>query len=247
VLRPEQPLEGHLGARIDEDHGDVDIYGFEVTAGTDAVSLRATEVPNIDLAIDVFRAGRPDPIVVIDAMPLGGPEAAPNLPLDPGLYLARVHEVRVAGRYPVENVSDSYSISWAPVTRGPSDEHEWNDGTSQAEVLELSGPSIERTGFIGWDGDIDTFCVASAREPLSVRVSAIESLDLVLESTVDGRTLTTNEHGRGEGESLTIDGAETARRACVRISAGVGAQRGDATSTYTLSIARGAPEPSDAP
>jgi hypothetical protein len=189
--------------------------------------------------VDVFLAGRPDPILVLDAMPLGAPEAVPNLPLEAGLYFARVHEVRVAGRFPIENVSDHYAISWSVVPRGPDDEREWNDGASQAEVLSLEGGAAQRIGFIGWDGDVDTYCLAAVREPLAVELAAIESLDLLLESVVDGRESTANEHGRGEPETLSVPGAEAARRVCLRVSAGVGAQRGDATAPYTLRLTTG--------
>ncbi len=237
LLHAEAPLEGHLGQRIDETHGDVDVYTFEVPEGAESVSLRVSELPNVDLAVDVFAAGRSDPMVVLDTMPLGGPEAAPNLPLEPGLYLARVHEVRVSGRYPVENVSDTYAISWRTTPRGPNDEHEWNDGSSQAEPITLANGAIERRGFIGWSGDVDTFCLAATHDPLRAELGAMERLDLVLESIVEGREATANEHAIGEGETLEIPGAESDRRVCVRVSASPGgAQRGDATSAYTLRL-----------
>jgi serine/threonine-protein kinase len=240
VLHAEVPLEGQIGRRIDESHGDVDVYDFEVPPGADAVALRVSALPNIDLAVDVFLAGRPDPILVLDAMPLGAPEAVPNLPLEPGLYFARVHEVRVAGRFPIENVSDHYSISWSVAPRGPHDELEWNDSTNQAESVTLERGVAERVGFIGWNGDIDTFCVVVGPEPLRAELSAIQSLDLVLESIVDGRESTANEHGRGESEAIVVPASSTERRVCLRVSAGAGSQRGDASAPYTLRLASGA-------
>ena len=237
LLHADAPLESHLGARIDESHGDVDVFGFEVPAGAESIALRVSELPNVDLAVDVFASGRSDPLVVLDSMPLGGPEAAPNLPLEPGLYLARVHEVRVAGRYPIENVSDTYTVSWTVAPRGPDDEREWNDGISQAEVITLpAGGELTRRGFIGWAGDVDTYCLASARDPLRVELGGLERLDLVLESIVEGRETTANEHTSGEGESLDVAGADADRRVCVRVSAAQGAQRGDATEPYVLRL-----------
>ena len=244
VLHSDAPLEAQLGRRIDESHGDVDVFGFEVPPASDAVALHVSALPNIDLAVDVFLAGRSDPILVLDAMPLGAPEAVPNLPLEPGLYFARVHEVRVAGRFPVENVSDQYTISWHVVPRGPNDELEWNDGSNQAEVIVLDAGVATRTGFIGWNGDIDTFCIAAAREPLTAALSPVESLDLVLESVVEGRESTANEHGRGDAETLLVPGSESDRRVCLRVSAGAGVQRGDAGAPYTLRITSGS---TDAP
>jgi len=248
LLRPDAPLEAHIGARIDASHGDVDVFALEVPAGVDTIALRATALPNIDLAIDVFAAGRSDPMVVIDALPLGGSESAPNLPLGPGQYLVRVHEVREGARLPTENVSDSYAISWGPVVRTPQDEQEWNDGANQAELVTLDAVgSGERRGFIGWDGDVDTFCMAAVRQPLTATLSGIPSLDLVLESIVDGRESTVNAGGRGEAETLAIGGADAPRRVCLRVSAAAGAQRGEATTTYTLSVssqATPAPPPS---
>ncbi|MBN8615340.1 MAG: hypothetical protein J0L92_32390, partial [Deltaproteobacteria bacterium] len=237
LLHADAPLEGHLGARIDESHGDVDVFGFEVPAGAGSIAVRVSELPNVDLAVDVFASGRSDPLVVLDSMPLGGPEAAPNLPLEPGLYLARVHEVRVGGRYPIENVSDTYTVSWTVAPRGPDDEREWNDGISQAELVTLpAGGELTRRGFIGWAGDVDTYCLASARDALRVELGGLERLDLVLESIVEGRETTANEHASGEGESLDVAGADADRRVCVRVSAAQGAQRGDATEPYVLRL-----------
>lgn len=240
VLRADAPLQAQIGRRIDEARGDVDVYGFQVPEGAEGVALRVGALPNIDLAVDVFLAGRPDPILVLDAMPLGAPEAAPNLPLGPGLYFARVHEVRVAGHFPTENVSDSYSISWSTMRRGPHDELEWNDSPSQAESVILEGGSAERVGFIGWNGDLDVYCLAPSSDPMTAELAPIPSLDLVLESIVDGRETLVNERGRGEPEILIVPSSRDARRLCFRISAAPGVQRGDATSPYTLRLASGA-------
>lgn len=239
ALAPNVAVEAYLGRRIDPTQGDVDVYAIEVPPGVDAVALRVTEIPNIDLVVELFAVGRSDPIVVLDAMPMGGPEAAPNLPLTAGRYLVRVHERREAGRHPTENVSDAYRISWTPTTRTDVDEREWNDTPAQAETLTLDAAgSAERRGYIGWNGDRDTYCLDDVTHPLAVEVSEVAGLDLVLTSDVDGRETTSNEGGRGEPEATLIAASRLPRRICVRISAAPGAQRADALHPYVLRFER---------
>jgi hypothetical protein len=75
---------------------------------------------------------------------------------------------------------------------------------------------------------------------MTAELAPIPSLDLVLESIVDGRETFVNERGRGEPEILVVPSSRDARRLCFRISAAPGVQRGDATSPYTLRLASGA-------
>ncbi|GAB4110457.1 MAG: hypothetical protein OHK0013_46330 [Sandaracinaceae bacterium] len=231
--------EGYLGRRIDPSHGDVDVWSIEIPAGVEQIHLRASEIPNIDLALDVFVAGHADPLLVVDAMPLGGPEAVPNLPVSAERLFVRVHEVREAGRYPVENVSDPYTVRWSPVPRTAIDEREWNDGLGQAETLALDGAvRVERRGFIGWDGDVDTYCVDAFQGDLGVALSAVPSLDLRITALSGGRETHADEGGRGEPERLTLSVTSPAR-ICLRVAADAGAQRGDASTPYTLVVTRG--------
>jgi serine/threonine-protein kinase len=238
-LPPDADRTAYLGRRIDPAHGDVDVWALEVPEGVTQITLRASGLPNLDLALDFFVAGRSEPLLVVDAMPLGGPEAVPNLPVTRGTHFVRVHEVREAGRYPIENVSDTYTIRWSAVPRGPLDEHEWNDGAGQAEPLALDEAGrAERRGFVGWDGDVDTYCLDAFEGRLLATVSAIPSLDLRLTVLRDGRETEADAAGQGQGEHLELDVTERAR-VCVRVTAGPGAQRSDTSSTYTLVLARG--------
>jgi serine/threonine-protein kinase len=243
ALAPDAPLTAQIGRRLDPTHGDVDVYALEVPTGVEQISVRVSELPNLDLALDVFAQGRSDAIVVVDAMPLGGPEAAPNLPLEPGRYLLRVHEVREAGRHPIENVSDTYTVTWSPAPRAVDDEREWNDGPSQAEPVTLSAEgTARRRGFIGWDRDVDTYCLTDLQRALDVSVSAIASLDLQLTVLDEGRETLFDASPRGEGERATVPAGAGPRRLCVRVAAAPGAQRADAVEAYTLQL-----EPTDAP
>ncbi len=233
-------VRGQLGRRIDRARGDEDVFAFDVPAGVESVSLTVTALPNVDLAVDVFAFGRSEPLVVLDSMPLGGPEEAPNLPLSRGRYLARVHEVRIAGRFPIENVSDSYTIMWRRVARRPDDEREWNDAPSQAEVLELANGAAARSGYIGWGGDVDTFCVDGVSAPLTAELTRIPSLDLAITASFEGRELQRDEAARGEGERLLVPGARAPRRVCFRAQASPSTpQRGDAAARYTLRLREG--------
>ena len=230
-----QPLSAHLGARRDATHGDEDIFSLTVPATateTSSVQLEVEGVPNIDVLVDVFLAGRSDPLITLDSTPRGGPEFAPNLPLAAGRYLVRVRQPEHAGRYPIENVSDAYTIQWSLIEAQAGDEREWNDTLAQAETLALDTPV---RGFIGWGRDVDTYCIATA-DALHATLDPVPTLDLQLTTFIDGVDAVTNQLGHGEGESMDIPLASSARRVCIQVSAAQGLQPGGPSARYTLHV-----------
>lgn len=228
-----RPFSAHLGARRDASHGDEDIFALTVPADATAsrsVQLDVAGIPNIDVLVDVFLAGRSDPLITLDSTPRGGSESAPNLPLAAGRYLVRVRQPDHAGRFPIENVSDAYTVQWSLREADEGDEREWNDTLQQSEPLVLGSP---RRGFIGWGGDVDTYCISTAAA-LNATLDPVATLDLQLTTFIDGIDTLTNAAGHGEGEHVEVPAASAARRVCIQVSAAQGLQQGDASERYTL-------------
>ena len=236
-------FSAYLGARRDSAHGDEDIFAFVVPQGANTVRLEVAGIPNIDMMVDVFLAGRSDPLITLDSMPRGGPENAPNLPLAAGRYLVRVREADNPGHYPIENVSDAYAIQWSVAEAQAGDEREWNDTLQQGERVALGDT---KTGFIGWGGDVDSYCLETA-DAMHIALDAIPGLDLQLTTVIDGIDTLSNVAPRGEGESLDLGVVSAPRRVCIQVSAAQGVQRGDANARYTLHLTAPAPTPEPAP
>ena len=224
-------FSAHLGARRDASHGDEDIFALTIPAeAASSVQLDVGGIPNIDVLVDVYLAGRSDPLITLDSTPRGGPESAPNLPLAAGHYLVRVRQADHVGRYPIENVSDAYTVRWSLRTAEVGDEREWNDTLQQAEPLVLGTP---RRGFIGWGGDVDTYCITTA-DAVTATLDPVATLNLQLTTFIDGIDAMTNAAGRGEGERVEVPSGRAPRRVCLQVSAAHGLQQGDAAERYTL-------------
>lgn len=164
-----EPLRGHLGERIDAEHGDRDFYSFDVGAdakgGPALVSLRVTALPNIPMCTMLYRSGFDEPI---DRFCVGHPGrdlVVPALSLEPGHYLAAVVQDLSpwsgAPAFIYENVSDTYTISVTSAHATPATEIEPNDSASSANAIELGA---QRTATLAWARDEDVFCVADGVE-----------------------------------------------------------------------------------
>ncbi len=229
------PIDGQIGLRLSTTESDADVFRVIGLSPDDHyLRIAAGGLPNLDLAVDVFVVGRPDPLLVIDGAGLGAPERVPALPIDPSArYLVRVREALTAGRYPTENFSDRYSLAVDRVTPGEHEEREPNDGALHGETVSLDVP---RTGYLGWPGDSDTFCLAEGAPSVSVSVSATPILDVVLViiDRVTGAETRVDAAGIGEPETSTI---ETGNPFCVVLSsdASEGA-RSDPDRAYELSL-----------
>jgi hypothetical protein len=216
----------------------VDLYRIENPGGARrVVRIEVTALPNMNTAIDLVKAGMENPVLVADTGGVGEPERVPNFPLTGSVYYLRVREVRVAGVMPTENVSDQYSVSWDFVASRDDDEDEVNDS------LELAGPitpGTARRGYIGWAGDIDTYCLSEDGANLVAELDGVERLDLVLR-VVDRQASSStkiDQGGVGERERSAILPSARRRRTCFEVSANT-LQRGaaaNADSPYRLRV-----------
>jgi hypothetical protein len=160
-----------------------------------------------------------------DSRRLGQGERLPNVPIEPGKYLIRVRERSVKGELPTENVSDEYYVRWRLLDDEGNFEREPNDSLELAEPLELGA---ERRGWIGWRGDVDTYCLSEDAEGVVAQVSALAEVDLVLR-VADQRTDRSGKYdakGAGRGETSKTWRNVEAGKLCVEVSADARDERG---------------------
>jgi serine/threonine-protein kinase len=249
ALVPGHPVTAYLGRRISPAYSDADVYVLRNPGGA-ARYLRfaVTALPNMDLVVDVVRAGTVTPVLRADGSGRGGPEAVSAFPMDGPTYYLRVREYWRAGEPPTENVSDPYTIEWSFVTPGPDDETEVNDSPELSDDLRLGG---SRRGHIGWNDDHDVYCLAEAATNVRASIEGVEGLDLVLESSERSGAVETraDANGLGLGETLPTIADAPAHITCFTVSATTERQgaRANAALMYTLRLERGEPPPPVAP
>ena len=126
---------------------------------------------------------------------------------------------RTRTRYvPTENVSDAYYLRWQLRELDAEFETEQNDSLEQAESLALGE---ERRAWIGWPGDVDTFCLSEDAPNVVAQVSALAGVDLVLR-VVDRRTERSEKRdakGIDRGETSKTWRNAKAGKLCVEVSA----------------------------
>lgn len=213
------PMEAYLGQRLSEDVGDVDLFAIE-HSGADrrAAEIEVTSIPNMDVIVELLAPDRDEPLLVADSRGLGQGERVPNVPLEPGKYLLRVRERPEYGKLPTENVSDPYVIEWALLQADEAFEREPNDSIELAEPLSLGQ---ERRAWIGWPGDVDTFCSHQEDDRVIAQVSALAEVDLVLR-VVDRHTDRSTKHddkGVGRGETSRPRRQAKGGQLCIEVSA----------------------------
>jgi hypothetical protein len=228
-------MEAYLGQRLSEDSGDVDLFEIQhVGPEPRAAEIEVSSIPNMDVTVEVLKAGSDEPMLVGEARGLGQGERLPNVPLEPAKYLIRVSERSVTGSLPTENVSDEYYVRWRLLDDDDLFEREMNDSLEQAEPLPLG---IERRAWIGWPGDVDTFCLADDAAAVVAQASALAEVDLILR-VVDRRTDRSGKYddkGVGRGETSTPWRNVEAQKLCVEVSAktrGEGGRAAQPDDTY---------------
>jgi len=218
-------LQGYLGKRLDPETGDIDVFAIENEGNeTRPVSISVSAIPNMDLVLEVFEREGVEPDFVGDAEGLGKGEHLPNVPLDPGTHFIRVREREDQERLPTENVSDPYYVRWDGSDGAPGFEREDNGSLELAESLPLG---TERRAWIGWAGDVDTFCLADDADAVIAQVSALEGVDVVLR-VVDARSERSakiDDNGVGRGETSKPWRNVEAGALCVEVSAGPRTER----------------------
>ena len=212
-------MQAYLGQRLSEESGDVDLFEIQ-HLGTEprAAELEVSAIPNMDVVLELLGPGQDEPRIVADSQGLGEGELLPNVPIGPGKHLIRVRANRVEGELPVENVSDAYYVQWRLLEEDTAFERELNDSLELAEPLELGA---QRRGWIGWSGDVDTFCMNTDAKNVIAQVSALSQVDLVLR-VVDRRTDRSgkfDENGVGRGETSKSWRNAEAGKLCVEVSA----------------------------
>jgi tRNA A-37 threonylcarbamoyl transferase component Bud32 len=219
-------MKAYLGQRLSEDSGDVDLFEIEhVGSKRRGAEVEVSSIPNIDVILELLGPGREEPLVVADSKGLGQGERLPNVPIDPGKHLIRVRERRADGELPTENVSDKYYVRWRLLDEDEAFERELNDSLERAEPLALG---VERRGWIGWAGDVDTFCLSEDAKHVVAQVSALAEVDLVLR-VVDRRTDRSGKYddkGAGRGETSKSWHNAEAGKLCVEVSADARDERG---------------------
>jgi hypothetical protein len=226
-LPPNTEMRAYLGKRLAEDVGDVDLFAIDHLGGEPAAEIDVSSIPNMDVMVELLRPGEEEPIVVSDSRGLGQGERLPNVPLSSGKFLIRVRERPVDDELPTENVSDSYYIRWKPLSADDAFESELNDSLERAEPLALG---TERRAWIGWPGDVDTFCLSEDADRVLAQVSALAEVDLILR-VVDQRAETSvkvDDKGPGRGETSNAWRNARAGKLCVEISADGSDERGRA-------------------
>jgi serine/threonine-protein kinase len=221
-------MKAYLGRRLSERSGDVDLLELEhVGAHHRATEIEVSSIPNMDVVVELLKPGREEPLFVADSRGLGEGERLPNVPMEPGRHLIRVRERRAKGALPTENVSDAYFVRWKLLTEDEGLERERNDSLELAEPLELG---VERRAWIGWPGDVDTFCLSEATNSVVGQVSALAEVDLVLR-VVDrqtGRSRKYDDKGVGRAETSKPWRNDQPGNLCVEVSANPRGGRGRA-------------------
>ncbi|MCA9605018.1 MAG: serine/threonine protein kinase [Myxococcales bacterium] len=245
-LPPGVEMRGHIGARLDENRSDADIYELRNPGGDRrTVRIDVSAIPNMDLMFELYREGiTTAPLLVADSAGMGQAESVPNFVIDGPTYYLRVRELWESGRLPSENVSDPYTVSWRFVEPEEGDEEEVNDSIELSGSIAMNG-SVR--GFVGWGGDEDVFCLEAEATNVVARVEAVPSLDLVL-SRIDrttGRATEFDEHGLGAGERTDVLERARPGRYCFEVSAHrpkVGAGN-DPDQRYVLHLEHGPEDP----
>ncbi len=240
-LREGAVLSAFIGRREGPQVGDYDIYEIRNPGGDRRFfSFQVTGIPNIDLVVDVVRAGVAQPVLALDSGTIGDAEALPAFPINAPTYYLRVGESPRGRAFPTENVSDQYQISWRFVQPAETDEHEINDSLELAEAIRAGQP---RRGYIGWANDVDLFCADADAAAGHVTVSGIAGMDLVLR-IVDrsvGQSTKLDAAAEGEGESSAVLRPIRARQTCFEVSADLtgSTNRASATTPYELRFEEG--------
>lgn len=230
-------VRGYLGKRQSESIGDIDLWIIK-NASSERRYLRAElgGIPNIDIVLDVFRRGNPEPLVSVDTGPVGAPERLPAFPFPPGDLILRVRERWIAGVLPTENVSDTYTLEWSLIDLPSDMEAEINDTVELANALPIDD---EIRGYLAWERDVDLFC-ASETPALDVELSGVPGLDLALRAMRRNGTVVAraDEGGVGEGERLRV--AASPEGICVEVRQGTrSTQRANGHVQWVLKVSRG--------
>ena len=243
-------MTGYLGRRTSELMSDADVYAIVNPSGERRyVRVEVSAIPNMDIVVDIVRAGQSEPVLSADGARVGEGETVPAFPVRGADYLLRVRERWVTGVRATENVSDPYTIRWDFVIPEPDEEQEVND------ALELAGPirlGESKRGHIGWGGDVDSWCLDGEGGDVVATVTAVEGLNLVLTAVdrVTARRTRVDAGGAGEGEQSEPIRDAAQGRTCFLVEADATQDHGAASepaARYTLTLGPAPQEPEASP
>jgi eukaryotic-like serine/threonine-protein kinase len=218
TLWPGVALTGKIGRRNTTEQGDPDVYRIDVGSVPRVATLSLSELPNMNLALDVVAKGSSQPLLTVNSAGLGEAETIPNLTLTGPTYYVRVREVVTPGQAPTENISDQYTLELALTPEVPGFEREINDSFELATPIV---PGVPLRGYVGWKKDKDVYCAASGQAAQTVALGGLPGIDLVLShlDRVSEAGQRVDHHGPGEGERLELPTSKTDRTSCFTVSA----------------------------
>ncbi len=192
-IPPGRGVKGMLGKRLNATTSDRDFYAFEVPAGASQVTLKTQALPNFATCTLLYRAGLSDSIARFCTGAPGRDLEVTQLKVDPGRYLVAVLQDvdPYAGDSPppvMENVSDTYALSFSPSERIVGREVEPNDQPPTAGRLRVAS---KVRGALAFVRDVDVFCADDRDEGKPVRWVVRDAVDrardagVVLEATVE--------------------------------------------------------------
>jgi serine/threonine-protein kinase len=146
-IAPDRPATGYLGRRRSPTEPDVDY--FRVTRGAGLVTVRVSAVANLDLTLTVRDRGG-HVLAAVDEDGVGGGEVTHRRAVD-GAISIEVGQV-MTGKWPVENVSDPYTLEVREEQPEVGWETEPNGGASDATALPVGVPV---RGYLDARTDVD--------------------------------------------------------------------------------------------
>ena len=159
-------VTGYLGKRRTRTDPDVDWYTVELPGPAPLVTVRVSGLPNIDLAITV-RDGGGRVVAMADEQAVGGGEVlhrrrgADRLTVEVGQV--------ITGAWPIENVSDAYTLEVVVDEGDPAWEAEPNAESSDATPV---APGVAVRGHLDARADVDTLRWEGAEGAVFVDVVA---------------------------------------------------------------------------
>ncbi|HVV87548.1 MAG TPA: serine/threonine-protein kinase, partial [Kofleriaceae bacterium] len=192
-IAADRPATGYLGRRRSPTDPDVDFFRV-VRSGRGVVTVRLSAVPNLDLTLTLRDAGG-HLLTATDEDGIGGGEVTHRRAIDGPLSI-EVGEV-MTGRWPVENVSDAYTLDVHEEKEEAGWETEPNNGTTDATALGAAAPV---RGYLDARTDVDALRWDGPDGAVVVDVAAAGDLPLTWRGPDDverppGRASLTLHHG----------------------------------------------------
>ncbi|MCU0657943.1 MAG: serine/threonine protein kinase [Polyangiaceae bacterium] len=188
-----KPIRGQIGKRMSPEQGDRDFFAYEVPSSAALASIQLTALPSFPTCLWLYRSGFREPLARLCPANLRQELRLPFYRVEPGRYLLAVlQDTDPRGAdvpTPVhENISDHYTLTFAPTPPQDNVEVEPNDSPPTAVRVDLGA---EIKGTLNFANDTDVYCPATALAGSALRWVLRESAGLprppgvALEATLD--------------------------------------------------------------